>query len=68
MNHVSMNLEDFLHHYEKNIATPLDTEKPHPKTSQLSYLAQQDLGNALKILHKIDYESIENIQDNISNI
>ena len=63
-----MNLEDFLHHYEKNLTTPLDTEKPHPKTPQLSHLAQQDLGNALKILHKIDYESIENIQDNISSI
>ena len=68
MNNVSMNLEDFLHHYEKNLTTPLDTEKPHPKTPQLSHLAQQDLGNALKILHKIDYESIENIQDNISSI
>jgi N-acetylmuramic acid 6-phosphate etherase len=37
----------------------LDTEKPHPKTTELSFLVQTDLLKAIDILKEIDVEALD---------
>jgi N-acetylmuramic acid 6-phosphate etherase len=37
----------------------LDTEKPHPKTTELSYLVRSDLSKAIAILKEVDIEALE---------
>lgn len=37
----------------------LDTEKPHPKTTELSYLVRTDLSKAIAILKEVDIEALE---------
>lgn len=46
----------------------LPTETPHPKTSQLSHLAQNDLPKALKLLQEIDCDAIEAMLPAASNL
>jgi len=46
----------------------LPTEQPHPLTSNLSALAQEDPGSAVKILHAIDYAAIECLRANIHKV
>jgi N-acetylmuramic acid 6-phosphate etherase len=46
----------------------LDTEKPHPKTSQLSALVEEDLPQAVSILREVDLDALEVIRHRAGEI
>ena len=40
----------------------LDTEKPHPKTTELSALVEKDLTGAIRVLKEVDLEALEAVR------
>ena len=46
----------------------LDTEKPHPKTTELSSLVQTDLLKAIAILKEVDIEALDIVRQQHSEI
>ena len=46
----------------------LDTEKPHPKTTELSYLVKNDILKAIAILKEVDIEALHVIKQRHSEI
>lgn len=55
------NAEDFLSKKQLFQLGVLPTETPHPKTRELSQLAQKDLRQALGVLRQIDLEALRKI-------
>ncbi len=55
------NAEDFLSQKQLFQLGVLPTETPHPKTRELSQLAQTDLRQALKVMRQIDLEALRKI-------
>jgi len=46
----------------------IDTEKPHPKTTELSFLAKTDLPEAINILKEIDIDALKVVKDRKNEI
>ncbi|MGE3680672.1 MAG: hypothetical protein AB7G93_03025 [Bdellovibrionales bacterium] len=53
------NAEEFLRQKELFQLGELPTETPHPKTLTLSRWAQEDLDQALRVLHEVDLEALQ---------
>ena len=49
----------YLNEAEKFQLGELATEKPHPLTGQLSFLAQNDINEAIKVLQKVDSKALD---------
>src|SRR5262245_24893107 len=60
------NAEDFLSKKQLFQLGVLPTETPHPKTRELSQLAQKDLRQALGVLRQIDLEALRKILANFA--
>lgn len=54
--------EEFLATGQKFQLGFLETEKPHPQTLRLSYLAQEDLDRAIHLLAEIDCSALEKLK------
>ena len=55
--------DDFLKKANQFFLGSLPTEQPHPKTKDLSFLAQSDLSKAIGLLKEIDLQAIDRILD-----
>lgn len=63
-----MQIKEFWKEYSRFYKTGLNTETPHPKTYNLSQLAQSNLTQALQLFQELELETIEKIKENISSI